>query len=1353
MLNRFGLRTRLVLLVFLAVLPGLGFSISSAVKSRQAVLAQAQTHLQLQAQNAALLQQRLVDRLAQLLDNMASGPAIIDTRNRLCVQHLQNLQLQHPDYLNMGVVGLDGKVSCHALGASDQLEVGDRPFFTQVIAGKDFATGGYSAGRGSKHPGITFGKPVRESDGTINGVAFASVDIAAISRALTTNPMEAGSELRVLDKNGIVLASRPANALLLGSAEQDSVVRDAARVGGAGVREAIDAEGVNRLYAYAPVDGAARGHFFVAISVPRDLVSAGPDAQFRRDLALLGLLTTFALFWVWWMSQRLIVSPAQAILTQASEVTIGNLTARVSPKLLGQDEIGQISQAFNRMAESLQVRQAALDAALQQADEERALLQRVLNSMGECVMAIDVHERFLLRNSKACQTYTGVTEPGGAFLEWRNGHTLMPLDSEIPCNPLHDPLLQALRGASLDNWVRRLRRAGQSDRIMRFNARPLRDVNGQLFGAVAVISDITERKAAEDFAASQQQVLALVAAGVPLRQSLESIVHLVEQSVAGSLCSILLVRDKQLCFGAAPHLPDELIQAFDGLTVGESAGASAASVFRKLPVRVGDVMLDPVAQPFRNLLQTHGLQACWATPVVSATGEVLATLTLYRRNTGLPQPRDEELMATASDLTRIALERASAESALVVSEARFLELAENIDDVFYSVDARTLQVLYVSPAYQKIWGHTCQSLYADPGSYARALVAEDRPMLALAYQRNRAGQTSEIEYRIVTPEGNTRWISHRSYPVFNAAGEMERVVGMALDISARKQAARVLSRSNRALQMLSRSSVAINRTDDEASLLAEVCQVAVELGGYRLAWVGYAQEDAYGSIQVMAQAGDDRGYLDILSVSWRGDSNHGQGPVGRAIRNGRAEQTSNISTAGDFLWRDAALQRGYRSCLALPLSAGKRCFGVLCLYAAAADDFLPDEISLLQELADNVAFGIGSLRARQERDRSQQAERQGVVQLREQASLMDQAQDAIMVRNLDGTLRFWNKGAERLFGWTAKEVLGHTMYAQMYRDVDAVIRVKDQILASKQLWTGETETLARDGSVVEVEARWSVMRDEQGRVNGMLGINTDIRERKQARENILHLNASLEERVNQRTAQLELANQQLEAFSYSVSHDLRSPLGVIAGFSTLLGKSLAKSAADPHTERSRHYLSRIRTGVVQMGELIDAMLVLAQVSRATMRWEAVDLSALSLELLDGYQAREPSRAVRISVEPGLQAKGDPRLLRQVLDNLLGNAWKFAGNKAVAEIAVGQQTGHAGETVYFVRDNGDGFDMAYAEKLFGVFQRLHSASEFGGHGVGLAMVQRIVERHSGKIWGESALGSGASFYFTLGKAAP
>ena len=213
-----------------------------------------------------------------------------------------------------------------------------------------------------------------------------------------------------------------------------------------------------------------------------------------------------------------------------------------------------------------------------------------------------------------------------------------------------------------------------------------------------------------------------------------------------------------------------------------------------------------------------------------------------------------------------------------------------------------------------------------------------------------------------------------------------------------------------------------------------------------------------------------------------------------------------------------------------------------------------------------------------------------------------------------------------------------------------------------------------------------------------------------------------------------------------MSHDLRTPLSAIDGFSSLLGKELGTIAS---SDRSRHYLSRIRAGVSQMGELIDALLSLAQISRTSLRWDSVDLSAIAHAVFDGYREREPERRALLDIQSGLLAQGDPRLLKQVLENLLGNAWKFSGRQPQTLIAFRRETRPDGEQVYVVQDSGAGFDMAYADKLFGAFERLHTASEFAGTGIGLTTVHRIVARHGGRIWAESAPGLGASFYFTIG----
>ncbi len=1348
-----GLRYRLVLLVLIALLPLCGLFAYLAAKDQEAALAQARDKLQAQVLLAALNQRLLVERVAQLLGDMANGPSIKDPSIRLCADYLKNLQAQNASYTNLGVLDLSGQISCQALDSSARIDYSGRTFFQQVLATQKFSIGEMVVGTITRRNVIGFGVPVYGGNGLMNGVAFATLDVAALASALNATELADGAQLRLLDARGTILAAQamPANQLL-GSPERDARVLAAIKDRRSGIQEVVDAEGTERIYAYAPVGGTPDGGMWVAMSVPRHVVTAEPREAFLITLAALLGMTVFGVGCAWWLGGRLIVQPAHAILKQASEVASGNLSARVQmgPQYLG--ELGEIGASFNRMAEALQTRGSEIDNALLRVNKQRALLDLIVNSLGEGVLVVDQNGHFMLFNNTV-ERFFPVPQLGTTFDDWRLHHEILTPDGKSFYPKDDRPLKKALQGITTENWDMLARRPGRTDRILRVSARPLRDAAGALIGAVTVFNDITDLKAAESFVREQQEVLALIARGVPLHQSLEAIVQLIESRDPGSLCSVLLVRDGHLCHGATVGLPQQFIEQIEGLVVGEAGGCCGLAAHRKQPVYVNDLAADPLTKPFQTIAAAYRLGSCWSTPVLSGDGEVLATFAIYHREPGSPEPRHLELMEIASRLALIALERHRAEQALVSSERRFREMAENIQDVFYNVDVTTGTMLYISPGYEKVWGRSCDSLYAQPNSYLDAVLPDDKAILLRADALVRAKQAADVEYRIVSSDGQTRWIRDNSYPVLNNNGELRRVVGTARDVTDRKMADVELAGTNRALQMLSRTAIAIQKAEDEASLLTEVCAVAVDIGKYRMAWVGYALDDEARTIKPMAHAGEELGYLSSARLSWSEHSVGGQGPAARAVRSAMPIQYGDIPNAdGSFTLKAAALERGYHSAICLPLRGEHQVFGVITLFDSTAQNFSLGEMSLMQELADNLAFGIGSLRARVERKRSEDAAQAAAAIVREQASLLDRAQDVIIVRNLDGTIRYWNKSAERLYGWSAEEVLGKTMDQQMYRSPEILARATRAIMATDADWTGELEQLARDGSVVIIEARSTVLRDPQGKPSGVMCVNTDIRKRKLVEQEILQLNASLEERVQRRTEQLEFANKQLEAFSYSVSHDLRTPLSSVDGFSNLLEKSIGKGLQTESAQQSLHYLSRIRAGVSQMGELIDAMLSLARVSRTDLKWEPANLSAMAEALLKTYQEREPKRAVRLHVEPGLVTQGDPRLLNQVLDNLLGNAWKFSNREKCTDIRFGREQQGSDEMVYFVRDKGAGFDMAYAEKLFGAFQRLHSPAEFAGTGIGLTTVQRIVSRHGGRIWAQSAPSQGATFYFTLGSTA-
>ena len=357
-------------------------------------------------------------------------------------------------------------------------------------------------------------------------------------------------------------------------------------------------------------------------------------------------------------------------------------------------------------------------------------------------------------------------------------------------------------------------------------------------------------------------------------------------------------------------------------------------------------------------------------------------------------------------------------------------------------------------------------------------------------------------------------------------------------------------------------------------------------------------------------------------------------------------------------------------------------------------------------------------------------------------ALLDHTSAVIYMRGLDGRYRFVNREYERIFGVRREEIVGLTDHDLFPPDVADDFRANDlAAIAEGRPMRLEESAPGADGPHTYITVKFPLI-DASGDPYAICGISTDITERKRAEEEVRRLNEELEERVRQRTAELEASTRELDAFAYSVSHDLRAPLRSLAGFSEVL----LEDYADVIDEVGRGYLQRIEANAGRMARMIDDLLDLSRATRVELRRQQVDLSAVAHDVVAELRDADPARQIDVSVADGLSAGGDPHLIRLVLRNLLGNAWKFTARRepAVIEVTRADPDGK----VFVVRDNGAGFDMRYAAKLFDPFQRLHANADFEGTGIGLAIVHRIVQRHGGRIWAEGEVDHGASFSFTL-----
>jgi PAS domain S-box-containing protein len=705
----------------------------------------------------------------------------------------------------------------------------------------------------------------------------------------------------------------------------------------------------------------------------------------------------------------------------------------------------------------------------------------------------------------------------------------------------------------------------------------------------------------------------------------------------------------------------------------------------------------------------------------------------------------DELAELGHAFDDMASQRKQAQEVLRENE-HFLEtLLEHIPNMLFVKDAKTLKFLRLNTAGEKLLGYSRNELMGKndydffPQEQADFFTSKDRAII------------DSRELRDIPEEPiNTRYFGQRllhtkKFPILADDGTPLYLLGISEDITERKLDEEALQRMNRELRAISNCNETLMRAEDEQSLLDDICQIICDDAGYCMAWVGFAENDEAKTIRPVAWAGVEDGYLAQAGICWA-DTERGRGPSGTAIRSGESSSILDFSTDPKAVpWREAALQRGYRSSISMPLKdESANTFGVLTIYSSEPNAFTREEIRLLEELAGDLAFGIMVLRARFERKCAEESLRL----MNDRYALSTRAARlGVWDWDLQKNELVWDDRMYELYGVKREDFTG--AYEAWLQGVHPDDRAaSDEI--SKQAQHGEREydtefrVVWPDGSIHYLKAYGQFVRDAEGKPLRMTGVNFDITELKEAENKVKELNRDLEKRVEERTEQLEAANKELEAFSYSVSHDLRAPLRAIDGFSHIL----LNDYTDRLDSEGKRLLNVVRDNTHRMGQLIDDMLKFSRSGRVELTFSNIDMEGLAHEVIDELKASvavDPDFQLEIGAIPA--ARGDRAMLRQVFVNLLSNAIKFSYGKKAPHIKVGGTTG-GNETVYYVQDNGVGFNMQYADKLFGVFQRLHSVNEFEGTGIGLAIVKRIVNRHGGRVWAEGKVNEGATIYFTL-----
>ncbi|CAN5651633.1 hypothetical protein BH11PSE7_BH11PSE7_26280 [soil metagenome] len=1350
MKQRSGLRVRLLMLVLVAVLPVFGISVYWAFDDQRVDLEQAKGALQTAANMEAARQSRTVESTRHLLIAMAGTAELRSGSEKACQDYLTGLRDLMPAYNNLGVLNLMGNLRCGTrTKVGFILDPEKVTHFRQAIHSRKFAVGDYFVGMLSGKPVLGFAYPLIDPTGALTGLAFASIRLEDLQSELPGLTLPEGARITLLDRNARVLASTEPR-LLSGALLPPGLLRDRILAGAAALEDGSDTAGQpQQIHAFAPIPGLLGKDLFVLVSVNRDVVT-GPTQ--RRMLQALMVLAFFALLGVvlaWAYAGRAIVRPAHNILDATARLQAGDLAMRLPESATAATEFERISIAMNRMAQALEQREQALQAALAANAAARETQDLVLNTMQEGVVAIDADRNYLLFNDAASRIFRAAERPSALSLTqpalmgiFRPGTQTLFRADELP-------LYRALRGESgsdFDLFVRN--DVVPEGRLIRGNYRPVMGPTG-IVGALGVFTDITDRDRLQ-----AERVLA----DAELRETQRKLLEAQRIGRIGNWES-----------DAQTHRFWWSDEVYELLGVARGDFDESFRGFSRM-LHPDD---QPALQAARELaLSTQGRLDCEFRVVMPQAG----TRWMHVRGEARIAPDGTMIGLTGviqdiQDRKAGEAARLAAEHALAGNAQRLARLAEVQAELAQaSASGEELSGKVAEMAARVTGARGCEFELIDGDEFVlRSSAGEARHLMGMRRpigQLSREAMTATRNIRCDDVENDPRVASDwcRDYGVRSLVGTVLRVDGVPIGVFAVLSAevcgftdadARVLQllanflgslfQRKKAEQAAAEHLFTLQRAADAAEAIVfhhnlrdTMREVAEQLR---------AVIPSHQSLVTLVEGGNWGQAVNVMSLSTR------DAPLAARLRapddagfaalvcdTRRVLRLRQAELMAHPRWRPyagpGASQLPANGLMAIPLTGRDgRILGVMQLRDKIAGEFTLEDEYVAVEMAQLVSVAIENARLFDEISHINQNLEQKVAErsrelARQEAvfhAAADQAPQTMWIVNEKGAVTYLNRYWYDLVGGAAPKWLGHEWMDAVNPDDVAEMRRGWAVSAvDHSIFSGMRRVDAMDGKVHTLAYRASPVYDEAGQITCWVGMDADITD------------------IKDIEAALRRANEELEAFSYSVSHDLRSPLGTIDGFSRLLEKDLKTNGG----KKADHYIARILASAGHMGQLIEGLLALAQISRQQLQLSVVDVSAMSEEIVEQLARQQPERQVHVDIEPGLLARADARLLRAVLENLLGNAWKFSSRCDAACIAVGSAP-HGKGICFFVQDNGAGFDMAYASKLFGAFERLHAQAEYPGTGIGLATVKRVVMRHGGTVWAESAPGHGATFFFSLG----